>query len=309
MRILVYGAGPIGSYLAGKLSESKLDVTLLARGGRLRSLSRYRVVLKTYEGVETTRVRVPLLERLGPEEAYDLVMVALGKNFYSGALPFLAANISTPNVLFVGNNVEGPGEMVRLLGRERVLLGFPEFKAELDGREVEYAIGEKPSLRLGDLNGGESERLSWLKGVLEGAGFEVNVSPNMEAWLKCHASLVLPLSGAFIRAGRDLDKLSKDRDALVLILKAMREGLGVIKTLNIPVLPSNLRRIEQVPNMLTGTYARRLLKRRDLEYVLESGEKVQEEMRVLADEFQELKASTSLETPALDEVTEQIRSG
>ena len=308
MRILVYGAGPIGSYFAAKLGDSEQDVTILARERRLRTLSRYLIVLENQEGVETARVKVPVLERLSPVDAYDLVLVAVGKNHYPGVLPFLAANISTPNVLFLGNNVEGPGEMVRLLGRERVLLGFPGVSGMVDGRVIHYSIDEKPSLTFGELEGSESERTAWIKGLFEDADFEVNVT-NMESILKYHAALILPLTGAYIRAEWDRKRLEQDGEGLVLMLKAMREGIGALKEQGLPVVLDNLGRIEWVPAPVMGIYARRMLDRRDLKYVFTRGPEAHSEMKTLAEEFRKILDSTTTPTPCFDELSEHIRKG
>ncbi|HEY3366174.1 MAG TPA: 2-dehydropantoate 2-reductase N-terminal domain-containing protein [Symbiobacteriaceae bacterium] len=45
MRILVFGAGVLGSLYAAKLQESGHDVTILARGQRLDEIAQYGIVL------------------------------------------------------------------------------------------------------------------------------------------------------------------------------------------------------------------------------------------------------------------------
>ena len=45
MRILIYGAGVIGSIFAGRLAASGEDITVLARGKRLEQLKQNGVVL------------------------------------------------------------------------------------------------------------------------------------------------------------------------------------------------------------------------------------------------------------------------
>lgn len=307
MRILIYGAGPIGSFFAAKLGESEQDVTILARESRLRTLSRYWIVLENQDGVETARFKVPTLERLSPVDAYDLVLVAVGKNHYPGVLPFLAANISTPNILFLGNNAEGPGEMVRLLGRERVLFGFPGVNAMIDGRVVRYKVDEMPSLTLGELDGIESERITWIKELFEGAGFEVNVSPNMETWLKYHSAVILPLALAYARAGRDVKEFNRDREGLNLMIRAIREGFGVLQALGHTEVPSGLRRLERLPMKLATLYLRRELNKVELEYVLTKGEAMQDELMALHKEFQGLISSTSVQTPSYDELSQNLQ--
>jgi 2-dehydropantoate 2-reductase len=56
MRILVYGAGPLGSLFASRLHEAGHDVALLARGQRLADLKAYGVMtVDTQTGRETVR--------------------------------------------------------------------------------------------------------------------------------------------------------------------------------------------------------------------------------------------------------------
>ena len=305
-RILVYGAGPVGTILAYMLQDAGLDVTVLARGQRLEYIQRYGVMLEPVGTERATSRKVDVIDRLFPEDAYDLVVVAVGKNHYSGVLPFLSANIYTPNVLFLGNNVEGSGEMVRLLGRDRVLLGFPFMNGTIEGRTVQYKTAEKTSISIGELDGGASERLTWITGLLEGAGFNVVANRDMEAWLKYHAAVILPLAYSYIKAEHDVKRLTGDREGMTDAIKAMREGFSVLKELGYPFAMEGLKRLEGLPMMLAVPYLRRELNKAELEYVLTRGEAMRGELEVLDEEFTKLKASTSIHAPTYDELRKSL---
>ncbi len=305
-RILVYGAGPVGTILAYMLQDAGLDVTVLARGQRLEYIQRYGVMLEPVGTERATSRKVDVIDRLFPEDAYDLVIVTVGKNHYSGVLPFLSANIYTPNVLFLGNNVEGSGEMVRLLGRDRVLLGFPFMNGTIEGRTVQYKTAEKTSISIGELDGGASERLTWITGLLEGAGFNVVANRDMEAWLKYHAAVILPLAYSYIKAEHDVKRLTGDREGMTDAIKAMREGFSVLKELGYPFAMEGLKRLEGLPMMLAVPYLRRELNKAELEYVLTRGEAMRGELEVLDEEFTKLKASTSIHAPTYDELRKSL---
>ena len=66
MRTLIGGAGGIGSFNAARLTEAGLDVTLLARGGRLADLCRYGVVLENFRTERPTITQIPLVEWCNP---------------------------------------------------------------------------------------------------------------------------------------------------------------------------------------------------------------------------------------------------
>ena len=107
MRILVYGAGNIGSLYAGLLKESGQDVSILAREKRLADIREHGIQLENVVTGKETTVRVPAVGRLDTDDDYDLVLVVLPKNHVSEVLPMLAANRQTPSIMFVGNNAAG----------------------------------------------------------------------------------------------------------------------------------------------------------------------------------------------------------
>src|SRR3974377_1252904 len=74
-KVLIIGAGVIGSFNAARLRDAGKDVTLLARGRRLEDLRENGVVLEDARTGRRTTTQVPLVDRLGPEDAYDLAIV------------------------------------------------------------------------------------------------------------------------------------------------------------------------------------------------------------------------------------------
>ncbi len=115
-KILIYGAGPLGSLFAARLQQGGNNVSLLARGRRLADLKEHGIVLHdTLSHVETT-THVNLVEQLAPEDSYDLVLVIMRKNNALDILTILAANRQTPNILFLTNNAAGPNALVEALG-------------------------------------------------------------------------------------------------------------------------------------------------------------------------------------------------
>jgi len=85
--ILVYGAGPLGSLFAARLHDAGHNVSLLARGKRLRDLRDYGIVLIDTKTGELTETHANIVESLGPDDAYDLVLVVMRKNKAMDILP------------------------------------------------------------------------------------------------------------------------------------------------------------------------------------------------------------------------------
>jgi 2-dehydropantoate 2-reductase len=186
MKILVYGAGNIGSLYAALLEESGQEVSVLARGKRLADIRDHGLQLEDSVTGKQTTARVKTVERLDADDDYDLVLIILPKNRISEVLPILAANRHTPNVMFFGNNAAGPGEMEEALGRSRVLLGFPGAAAVSRNHHIRYLImsaREQPTT-IGELDGSRSSRVKATGDAFRAAGFPVAMSSSMDAWLK-----------------------------------------------------------------------------------------------------------------------------
>ena len=63
MKILVIGAGPLGSLLAARLFQGGHNVVLLARGKRIQELKKHGVVLSIGLLKKLKRSKFPLLPR------------------------------------------------------------------------------------------------------------------------------------------------------------------------------------------------------------------------------------------------------
>ena len=71
MRILIFGAGVIGSLYGALLAEAGYEVSVYARGRRLESMSQDGLLVK-YKG-KIRKASVKVLSRLEAEDRYELV--------------------------------------------------------------------------------------------------------------------------------------------------------------------------------------------------------------------------------------------
>jgi len=243
------------------------------------------------------------VERLAAEDTYDLVVVLMRKTQISAILPILAANPNTPNILFMCNNASGPDEMVNALGRERVLLGFPGAGGILEEHVVRYIVvsGRNQATTFGELDGKTTPRLKKIAQAFKNAGFPVETSKNMDAWLKTHVAKVSPVANALYMAEGDNHQLACSRYGMVHMVKAMREGFQVLRTLDIPIVPSKLKIVEWLPESIVVFLMRLMVNSEEAEITMAAhANAARDEMKQLADEFRALARSTSVPTPAMD---------
>jgi 2-dehydropantoate 2-reductase len=306
MNILVYGAGPLGSLFAARLRQGGHDVSILARGQRLSDLREYGIVIHDVQTDEQTVTRVDVVEQLAPDDAYDVILVIMRKNHALKILPVLAANQPTPNVLFLMNNAAGPGELIRALGKERVLTGFPSSAGYREGLIIHCLAGtpERPmSVPIGEVDGRITHRTREIARALERApGYRVEIRTDMDAWLKYHVALLMPSLGpAMYATGLDKKRMARTRDAVVLALRAMREGFRVLRVLGYRMAPARLRMFALLPEPLLVAYLQRVLAHPLTEVALvKHGTAARDEVKHLADEFIALARTTSVPIPTIE---------
>lgn len=240
MKILVYGAGVIGSVYAARLQEAGYNVTLLARGQRAESLRTHGILLEDARTGQCMTTPVPIIDHLAPADAYDLVLVTVRMDQVASVLPALAANHQIPTVLFLLNNPAGMPRL-QVLDPQRVVLGFPGMGGTQQGEVVRYLLIRQQPTTLGEVDGLVTPRVQQIATVLRKAGFPVALSHDMQAWLKTHAVFVSCVSAALAMVGGDSVRLAHTRTSVVMMVKAIREGFAALQALGMMEMPFNLK--------------------------------------------------------------------
>ena len=252
MKILIFGAGPLGSLMAARLHEAGHDVHFLARGQRLQDIIEYGVVIQEEGAPQREIARVKTVDSFRPEDYYDLVMIVMRKNHADSILDTLAENDKVPTFLFMGNNAAGPENLVNALGKDRVVLGFPLPGGERDGHIMRILpVNENKTyvLPIGEVDGITRLRTRQLAAVLSSMrGYRVQIRQDMPRWLKYHVALLM--SGfvpAIYGAANQMKRLGNTRDLMVLAVRATKEALYGLRQAGIPPSPPILRTLEYVP--------------------------------------------------------------
>ena len=304
-KILIFGAGVLGSLYAARLKQSGQDVTLFARNTRLKDIREHGIVLEHALTGKREVVTVPVVEHLHENDAYDLIVVLVRKNHLASVLPLLASHKATPNILFMVNNPSGYADWANAVGSDRLVLGFAGAGGTRVSNVVRYVVVSRllQPTTFGELDGSRSARLKEIMRVFRGAGFPTAFTSNMDAWQKTHVGWVSPLANALYMVNCDNHALARSPDVVRLAVRAVREGFSVLRTLGTPVTPARLRMWEWIPESLL---ARCLMLWADTNYfrtvIVEHTVAAADEMRHIAEEFRTLAVSASIATPAIDEL-------
>lgn len=243
-KILIYGAGVIGSIFGGKLSLSGVDITILARGKRLEELKKDGIILKNAISGKVEKIKVAIIDNLEENDIYDYVIVAVQNTQVDSILPILSKNKSS-NIVFVVNNPCGYQNYIDSIGYNRVMIGFPSAGGERKDGIVSYYIGKGPvklfqSTTFGEINGVKTQRLKNLLQIFKKAGFSPSQNNNMLGWQKTHVAVVVPIGKALYKFNSNNYELAKSHETLKKMILAIRESFRVLKKKGFNINPTKL---------------------------------------------------------------------
>lgn len=246
MKLLIYGAGVLGSHLAHTLHTAGHDVTVLARGQRFETLKNNGLKIRHYLQHKTTIDNIKVTDRLNINDEYDLVFVVMQYQQTEKVLPYVAENMKTKNFAFIGNN-PFPEKTEKFIKRnskvtKNVYFGFFMAAGRIEkDRVISAHTGGKNSgsLIIGALGGENLDIFKSLKGKIK-----LDIQTDINSWLKCHAIFVLPVCYAIYACGGNLRKASKQMNND--IIDAVIEGYDLIRSIGfIPAPPEDERLVKK----------------------------------------------------------------
>jgi 2-dehydropantoate 2-reductase len=217
MKVLVIGAGVIGSVYAGHLAGAGHEVALMARGSRLRNLTERGLRLRRSGGSDASPA-VTVIDDV-PATPLDLVIIAVRRD-QAGVAVAQAARVTTSVAMLFGNFAGMTAELGTALGSDKAIAGFPGVggRIEDDGVITYVLIDQQPTV-VGTI-GASAETSDLVEGVVRKAGFPTKREPDMGGWLASHSALVVPMAAAIRAAGGQADVLAGRKDLLRLAVRA-----------------------------------------------------------------------------------------
>ncbi|WP_431265908.1 ketopantoate reductase family protein [Roseateles chitinivorans] len=235
MKILILGAGRIGSTLAFHFSKAGHEVTVVARGDRLRALQRDGAV----RTVDDRAAPVTAVAALEPGLAVDLVIVTVPEYQFAPLLPALAASAAR-TVLLMFNSFVDPAVYREALGGERVALGFPNMLAFLEDQRVRFNV-DGPGMIV-------TVSRPDLRTLFAEAGLRCKVELDMPAFLRSHAAMVVPLFVAGLWTCERPSALTWAESRR--LAAAWTEGFALVRRLGHPLRPGVVAALGGFPRWL-----------------------------------------------------------
>jgi 2-dehydropantoate 2-reductase len=304
-RILVIGAGVNGSVIAQRLFERGVDVTVLARGKRLAEIQSNGIVIENPFSQKRRVAKVRTIGELAPKDTYDYILVVVRRNQVAELLPTLAANTS-PNVVFMNNNLNGPAEIVAALGSQRPMLGFVFAGGKRDG-DIIRAMGPFDHSLMptpfGEIDGTISPRLKRLVNLLNRVGLRAKASIHMVDYLATHAAGVAALVPFALKYNTDLKALARSHEKIKLMAAAMRETIPVLKALGHKIVPAGQQILAVMPVFVLALLLRLMCNSKFGEVgAAWHAQQAPDELQALADDLRAAVIRSGVPAPAIRKV-------
>src|SRR6185437_12914963 len=302
MKILIYGAGVIGSIYAAKLFKSKNDVTLLARGKRYEGLQKKGLIIKEKITVEKITVRIPLIQHLAADDFYEIIILTVRLDQIESVMAELKSNSRSSLLMFMLNNPNDLSKLADELKPKYLLFGFPGVGGIMKNDEVDFVQIKQQKTTIGDINKVKSSSLETIKSLFKNSGLKTTISNNIDAWLKTHAIFIACACAAIIKENGDSIQLGRNKKSVQAMIESIKEGFKAIKNLGIPVKPFSLKMIFLImPEWFSITYWQKSMQREmGTLAIAPHANAAKKEMQLLAIKVLKIVHSSSVATPQLD---------
>jgi len=181
MKIVILGAGALGTVLGAHLARAGEDVTLIARGQRAAYLQEHGATIAGL--VDFT---VPVRVVTDPSQVHDAdALIVTVKTYDMVAALASVKHLDVGSVLSIQNGVLKNEQLAQTFGWEKVLGAMAAFSgAVLPTGTVRFTVNQ--GLYLGELPEGTSTRVQTLGDTFVRAGILVQVTPSIQSfeWAK-----------------------------------------------------------------------------------------------------------------------------
>ena len=232
MRILIYGAGVIGSLYAVLFAETGYDTSIYARGKRLEFLKKNGLLYKKNQNIR--RAKATILGELSDNDAYDFILLTVRENQLYEALTELKNNKSNIIVTMV-NSLDSYKKWEDIVGKGRILPAFPGAGGSINNDGILDAALTPRMIQpttFAEISGNKSEKTKQFSKILRHAHIPYQKVVDMHMWQLCHLVMVVPIADAYYeadcpeRAGRDWKTMKKTARRLKRNFTFLRKQKG-----------------------------------------------------------------------------------
>lgn len=254
-RILVVGAGNIGSIFASKFHDAGHEVALVARNERLQDLQQrgLRVTHRLSKQIRTLRLET--LESIQQDSTAEIVIVTVQRHQVEQLMPQLAAH-PAKTIIFALNYGKDDSDLQQQLNG-RLVWAFPAMLGAMHDGIVDYVVMPRIATpaqitTVGPAGGGNPELSKAVVKLLNHAGVPSVFHPDMRSWLASHVALMLPMMAAGVGQLTKHGQIKMRPADALRVARAQQQSFAAVKAAGLAVEPTNMKLLERVPAVAVG---------------------------------------------------------
>ena len=299
MRILIIGAGVLGSNLAHSIKKGN-DVTILARNKTYENLKNNGLIIKHKFGKKTVD-HFNVIDKLDENDVYDCIFIVSRFSSLDSIVKIIEKNKSK-NIVFVGNNMNAE-KYINIKDKNVLFAFFMAAGKKYDGYINSICLNK---ITIGRVDGKVISN-EFIKSIFKGTKIKVIIENKMNDYLKSHACAVLPLVFACYKENGNLKLLKKDKEYSLLIMDAIIEGYDVLKELGYEILPKGeYEDCVNKKNLCAFIYRFMFSNFIGKMCISDHAMSAREEFILLDNEFEKLKKKSKLETKVYDKLKMEL---
>jgi 2-dehydropantoate 2-reductase len=309
MKILIYGAGIVGTTYGWQLSQAGHEVSVLVKKEKKQTVENSGIYLHCTDFRENKRqvietvFRPQVIDKLSSENEYEFIIVTVNNIQLQQVLPVLSQSAGKANILFFQNNWDSFDEIANYLAPEQYFFGFPFMVGGgMNEKGINCAIsGLKYShTPIGELNGELTPRVEKIVKALEEANLKPVVSKHIKEWLITHYAVATGLSTGIMKAGSAVN-FTKNTAIIKEAIKAIREGLNVCRERGINPKDEKSNSLYYLPLFIGAVIAKKIYSNEALQLMFDGHTKHSpEEVQKMISDILEKGKQFGVETPILN---------
>ena len=234
MNIVIVGAGGVGGYFGGKLTEAGYDTAFLVRSKTLEAIQDKGLQVKSILG--NFHVYPNATDNYDIIKKADLIILSV-KSWQIEGIAHKIKTLLKPDamVLPLQNGADNADRLAEILGADHVLAGLCRIVAKIESPGIIDHFGYEPEILFGEMDNSRSERVIRIHEIFTKSGFKNNISSDIQRdiWLKFLFISSISAMGALTRSV--LGVMREDVFIREKLLETAEEVVSVGKALEIHI--------------------------------------------------------------------------
>ncbi|OYT55236.1 MAG: 2-dehydropantoate 2-reductase [Candidatus Hecatellales archaeon ex4484_218] len=233
IKILVMGAGAIGSLYGGLLAETENKVTFIARKPHVESIRKNGLTIEGLINKKIKNIKAETNPSNLVHEKFDLILITVkAYDTFQASTQIKPLTKNNPAILCLQNGIGVEGEASKILGKFSLLRGVSFCGSYMSepGKIVSTGLGKTI---IGEPYNQNSGIAGVVKEVFEEAGFPTFISANIHGtvWTKTLVNAGINPFGTLTKMRNG--ELLEDENLKKLMIETVKEGVKVAEKLKI----------------------------------------------------------------------------